>query len=456
MSIDRFQFSFRYLIFCLAVLGHSLVVNSASAEEQGFELRDGDRVVLLGGTYIERIQTYGYLETLLTSAYPNRNVTFRNLGWSGDDVSGLARAVFGAPADGFKRLQRDVTEVKPSVIIICYGANEAHAGADGVDAFTDGFDRLLETLKPTGARIVFLSPLSYEHLGPPLPSPKSYNDKLKLYRDAIKKIAKDRGCHYVDLYRRLDRINEDNISKLPAIRDRLTDNGVHLTEYGYWRTAPRVARGLGISPATWRVDLDVSNKSYDATGTMLSNLTVEEESIEFHAVDLTLPYSSPPKHLPRGGRLMAPHSLVRFQGLEPGKYGFQIDDRPTIMADHEQWATGVRINRGDYISQIDELRQTIFEKNELYFHRHRPQNETYLFLFRKHEQGNNAVEIPEFEKLVNEQEQQIAQLRKPVPQTYKLVRVERETEIEEDDDDVEDADNKELNSEDADDVDARD
>jgi len=423
MAIDHSRFTLPSILLFLVLVTFLCYSGSAQADEQEFELRDGDRVVLLGGTYIERMQTNGYFETLMTSVYPNRTITFRNLGWSGDDVSGLARAVFGTPADGFKRLERDVTEAKPSVIIICYGANETHAGAEGVQQFTEGFLRLLETLAKTDARIVLLSPMSYENLGPPLPDPAMYNDKLQLYRDAIEKIAKDRGYHYVDLYNRLDRIKSENVSKFPDIRDRLTENGVHLTEYGYWRTATQVARGLGVKAIQWKVDFDFRDKSYDAVGTMVSNVKAEGNSVEFDAIDLTLPYSPPPEFVPRGGRLMAPHSLVRFQGLETGKYGLQIDDQPTIMADQEQWAAGVRVNRGDYISQIEELRQSIYEKNELYFHRHRPQNETYLFLFRKHEQGNNAVEIPQFDPLIEEKEKLIAKLRVPVSHNYRLVRL---------------------------------
>ena len=421
MAINCFRCSFRCLFLCLAFTAIFHFSNLADAGEQSFELVDGDRVVLLGGTYVERMQSYGYFETLLFSAYPNRNITFRNLGWSGDDVRGLARAVFGAPEDGFKRLERDVTEAKPSVIIICYGVNEAHTGTAGVEQFTDGLLRLLETVEKTGARIVLLSPMSYENLGPPLPDPTSYNGKLQVYRDAIKKIANERGCAFVDLYNRLDRIKAEEVSKFPAIRDRLTDNGVHLTEYGYWRTAPQVARGLGARTTAWKVDLDVRDKSYDAVGTMVSDVKAADDLVEFNAVDLTLPYSPPPEIVPRGGRLMAPHSLVRFQGLEAGKYGLQIDDQPTIMADQEQWAAGVRINRGDYISQIEQLREAICDKNELYFHRYRPQNETYLFLFRKHEQGNNAVEIPQFDPLIEEKEKLIARLRVPTTHKYRLV-----------------------------------
>jgi lysophospholipase L1-like esterase len=61
-------------------------------------------------------------------------------------------------------------------------------------------------------------------------------------------------------------------------------------------------------------------------------------------------------------------------------------------------------------AQTDEgLRSLIVRKDELFFHRHRPANETYLFLFRKHEQGRNAAEIPQFDPLIAELDQQIHQ-----------------------------------------------
>lgn len=57
------------------------------------------------------------------------------------------------------------------------------------------------------------------------------------------------------------------------------------------------------------------------------------------------------------------------------------------------------------------LREAIVEKNRLFFHRWRPANETYLFLFRKHEQGQNAKEIPMFDPLIADQEKVIAEAR---------------------------------------------
>jgi hypothetical protein len=64
---------------------------------------------------------------------------------------------------------------------------------------------------------------------------------------------------------------------------------------------------------------------------------------------------------------------------------------------------------------VDEpLRAKIVEKNRLFFYRWRPQNQTYLFGFRKHEQGQNAKEVAQFDPLVAAAEKEIAELKKAV------------------------------------------
>ena len=65
------------------------------------------------------------------------------------------------------------------------------------------------------------------------------------------------------------------------------------------------------------------------------------------------------------------------------------------------------------------MRSLIRQKNELFFHRFRPQNETYLHGFRKHEQGQNAKEMAELDEPIKKVEEQIAKLR--LPKAYSLV-----------------------------------
>lgn len=80
--IRGFDRSFSFLTFAIIV---ALCSTSLIAAEP-FQLKDQDRVVFLGATFVEREGQFGYLETALTTAWPDRQITFRNLGWSGDTV----------------------------------------------------------------------------------------------------------------------------------------------------------------------------------------------------------------------------------------------------------------------------------------------------------------------------------------------------------------------------------
>ncbi len=49
-------------------------------------------------------------------------------------------------------------------------------------------------------------------------------------------------------------------------------------------------------------------------------------------------------------------------------------------------------------AHVEALRSTILKKNVWWFHRSRPANMAYVFGFRKREQGQNAVEIPQYDQ----------------------------------------------------------
>ncbi len=58
-------------------------------------------------------------------------------------------------------------------------------------------------------------------------------------------------------------------------------------------------------------------------------------------------------------------------------------------------------------AELEPLRREVVHKDELFFNRWRPQNETYLLGFRKHEQGQNAKEIPMFDPLIDQSDAKI-------------------------------------------------
>ncbi len=105
-------------------------------------LKAGDRVAVLGGTFVERMQLSGAVEAQLQCRRPEWRLSFRNLGWSGDDVHGIARKVFDSPEDGFQRLLRDVDTADASVVLVAYGFSEASDGVEAVERFEPGLRRL--------------------------------------------------------------------------------------------------------------------------------------------------------------------------------------------------------------------------------------------------------------------------------------------------------------------------
>ncbi len=67
------------------------------------------------------------------------------------------------------------------------------------------------------------------------------------------------------------------------------------------------------------------------------------------------------------------------------------------------------------------LRTAIRRKDDLFFFQSRPANSTYLFGFRKHEQGQNAAEMPKFTPLIEEEDKRIDQMKRgTLPQVGEL------------------------------------
>ena len=48
------------------------------------ELKDGDRILFIGDSFFEYEVDHGHIETRLTAAFPDRNLTFRNLAWAAE------------------------------------------------------------------------------------------------------------------------------------------------------------------------------------------------------------------------------------------------------------------------------------------------------------------------------------------------------------------------------------
>lgn len=392
----------------------ALVACSVPALAQKIELQNGSRVLFLGSALVERDAEHGYFETFLTTSAPTKNIVFRNLGWSGDTVWAEARAGFDTPADGFRRLQEQIASLAPTHIVVLYGANEAFAGESGRPRFIEGLNALLDALSQTGAQLVLATPHLFESLGPPLPSANQQNARLQSYAQAVRQVAAARRLPLIDLTERL----------VGSESNHLTENGIHLSSYGYWKYAQAMSEAFTDASPRWHVELSVKDGLLSATRATVSDVETSPDAIRFTAVSPTLPAPLCPAEGDLAAMDTWPDSerVLQVAGLADGRYELRIDGQPVASGTAEDWQAGVAIADGPEFAQLELLREVIREKNDFYFHRWRPQNDTYLLGFRKYEQGQNAIEIPQFDPLVAEREAAIARLRRPAPHRYELIR----------------------------------
>jgi len=376
-----------------------------------FEFRAGDRVMLLGDTFLELEGSRGFIEHRITAAHPGLALTFRNLSWSADLPTGESRASFDwhrGDVHFRTNLLGQIQAVKPTVALIGYGMAASFGGPSGLAKFESDLDLLIEGIqaqsKPAGVRLVLLSPIRHEDLGAPLPPPGPHNQDLKAYAHAVGRVATKRGARFVDLF------------TATATGGLYTDNGIHPSAEGHRKLAEVIAGALGLDNTSAHLEVQAGFEgTMSPKGAQISTVKRSNGKLEFQARLERLP-------APAAGDDPGGFVFLKTPGLTSGDFSVTMDGEVIFGGDQNLLQQGVMLGSGPLWHQSEQLLQVILKKNELFFHRWRPQNSTYLFLFRKHEQGRNAAEIPQFDPLIEEEEKRIAELRIPKEHTFGVSR----------------------------------
>src|SRR5580658_9533078 len=119
-------------------------------QPQGPVLRPGDRLAICGDSITEQRMYSRIMETYLTVALPELNITTRQYGWSGEQASGF-----------LARMDNDVLRFNPTVATTCYGMNDHHykpyEPAIG-QAYASNMVDIVLAFKKAGTRVVIGSP----------------------------------------------------------------------------------------------------------------------------------------------------------------------------------------------------------------------------------------------------------------------------------------------------------
>ncbi len=226
-----------WIAACLLTLT-ALMPSLAYAAEPALKLQKGDHISFIGNTTADRMQHSAWLETSIHSLYPELDLTFRNLGFSGDELKLRQREDnFGSPDEWLAKM-------KANVIFCFFGYNEALRGAPALDGFRKDLAETIDGMHAqkydgkSPSRLVFFSPIAHENLkNPNLPDGSANNEKLALYTQAMQEVCTAKEVLFVDLF--------TPTKQLYAAADKpLTMNGIHLLDHGDRAVANVIMKAL--------------------------------------------------------------------------------------------------------------------------------------------------------------------------------------------------------------------
>lgn len=370
--------------------------------QPAIEFKQGERVVFLGGSLFENELPHGYLEFALSSRWPDRDITFRNLGWTGDNVYAEARSTFTTPPTPYQQLFQQIRNAAPNHVLIAYGGVESQKGEEGIDEFVKGLEILIDSVDALGAQTILLSTVPVRNAGD-TQNTSLQNENLKLYADAILSVATKRKKKFVDLYTPF----------AENTQDLFLENGIHLNDAGYYYLAQVVEDSFGWEPRESKVTINASGSVASGPATFVSG---NDGHLVFSIEEPLLPLPATPAGKPDAKAAAS----VQINGLKEGFYTLTENGRQLITASAAEWAKGVVLDHGASQEQSAKICEYIVKKNELCVEQYRPKNRTYILGFRAYEQGRHQQGLKDLDHIITWLEGQISVNRKPTTKKYEL------------------------------------
>ena len=205
----------------------------------GFNIESDQTVVLLGAKNALACGQFGFLETLLTTAFPQHQIRLRNMAWQADTVYEQHRSpnFFSRPQPKGSDSDRP-PGVAADIVLFWMGQTESLNGPRKLGTFSRVCsDRITEISRYT-ERIVVVIPVPFRDplkLGLEV---AERNATLADYTQILHEVARKKNVPIVDLFTAFQSEPNDDL---------YTDSRRHLTSRGHWLAARVFASELGFA-----------------------------------------------------------------------------------------------------------------------------------------------------------------------------------------------------------------
>ena len=319
-------------------------------------IRYNDRVVFFG----DSITAIGVFTVPMSSffllQYPEYHVTtLRNAGVPGNTAQ-----------DGFKRLQQDVLDQSPTVVLTCFGINEMRAAPRDpktLETYLATMTQIVQALKKAPRiRQILLSPPCVDQqdgAGNAIwyktpDDAKAANAMVGQMTDGLRALSEREGVPFCDLFHPMLEMQAKMKAATPGWT--MLPDGIHPNYYGGTVMAATILNSMHCTRPAGSVALDAATGEVTAENCTVIDVQVSPRRVSFTRTDTALPIAMLNAEHGEQARIMpALHALPEFQewnryplrvtGLPAGRWRLAAPgntDLGTYTA--VQWATGIDLS----------------------------------------------------------------------------------------------------------------
>ncbi len=241
-------------------------VSTASAPLQGAAVLSGKRVMVLGDSVTQDGRYLSFVEYYLQKQNPTLSFDFVNAGLASETTSGLTEEGHPGPRPCIHdRLDRALADVKPQLVIACYGMNDGiykPLSEDRQKAFQDGVTRLVEKCRAAGAEVILITPPAFDVdcQGGIAKSGFDYNTVLDVYAEWELK-TRPAGATVIDLHVPMSAMVKPARAANHPLHN--PGDGVHPAEMGHFVIADAILKGLGLPAPAGDLDTRLATVQAD-------------------------------------------------------------------------------------------------------------------------------------------------------------------------------------------------
>lgn len=343
------------VVLCVCVC---ICIASSAGAERPFFLQGGERIVFFGDSITQAGQYVEYIEVFLLTRFPDETFEVINRGISSETLSGTSEIDHNPPRpDAHKRFGRDITPLRPDLLVSCFGMNDGNYRPFSEELFAkykSGVRRLVKrAAEEAKATPVIMTPPPFDPYRKKTSDPNAghwgykyafigYDDVLGRYSQWLLTFRSD-GLTVADVHAAMSRHLFERRRKKVSFY--LSGDGVHPNPTGHWLMAQTLLLTWNAPAQAGSVEIDADAKS--AVKGDVTNLSVQNGIIEFTwRTGLPMPmapqWDAESIMVEKVAERLNRHRL-KVTSLSAERYRLFADERMVAEVSREQLAEGVNL-----------------------------------------------------------------------------------------------------------------